>query len=298
MKSIRFNNPLFFIVLVFVIQLSLIIFRVVFIGKPASSVRAARECLHIQTNTAETDDQFFGRMWPSLHQVVDKCSYRHFRDRVKVFGSSKQYILWLNWLVDNNEHMCNSIFIHNSKSIAMEREFKRYNRKCVIYSLSDKHTETSHYQDPRYSVLTLKQNVSSQARHLGWGVDHYARDSNAVDLTYFTVVQVHKLRYDSVNIFYDGSQHIKALFTKSAFDEANLVSCQFNILYDRPKGRLARREFRATWKKLLYDRRYFVASVRRISGSNDKISILLLNICDPYCWAKYISNQPFLAKNV
>lgn len=86
--------------------------------------------------------------------------------------------------------------------------------------------------------------MSSQARHLGWGVDHCkhitcsrmniqdssdARDSNAVDLTYFTVVQVHKLRYDSVNIFYDGSQHIKALFTKSAFDEANLVSCQVKI---------------------------------------------------------------------
>ncbi|KAF1758501.1 hypothetical protein GCK72_014959 [Caenorhabditis remanei] len=298
MKFIRFTNPHVLFLLLVSIELSLFLFRSVFVGKPPSSVRAARECLHLQTNTLESDDHFFQRMWSSLHQVVDKCSYRHFRDRIKVIGSAKQSILWLNWLVDTNDHQCNAIFIHSSKSVAMERELKRYTRKCVVYSLSDKHTETARYQDPRYSVLTLKQNVSSKARHLGWGVDHYARDADSVDLAYFTVVQVHKLRYDSINIFYDGSQHIKSLFTKSPFDEANLATCQFNIIYKRPKGRLARRDFRYNWKRLLYDRRYLVANVRRLHGSDDALSILLLNISEPYCWAKYISNQPFVPKNV
>ncbi|CAI2351627.1 unnamed protein product [Caenorhabditis sp. 36 PRJEB53466] len=297
MQSIRLANPFSIFLLLIAADFTCFLFRVVFIGRPPSSVREARECLHFHTATVENDDQFFRRLWPSLHQVIDKCSYRHFRERIKVIGSPKLSILWLNWLVDADDHVCNVVFIHDSNSVAMEREMKRFTKKCVVYSLSDKHKETTRYQDPRYSVLTLKQNISSKARHLAWGVDHYARDADAVDLAYFTVVQVHKLRYDSINIFYDGNEHIKSLFTKSPFDEANLATCQFNVIYNRPKGRLARREFRATWKRLLYDRRYLIASVRRVNGG-EALALLILNISEPYCWAKYISNQPFVAKNI
>lgn len=162
------------------------------------------------------------------------------------------------FLFQTEQHVCNAIFIHNSKSVAMERELKRYTKKCVVYSLSDKHkvitidreresnelVYSRKQQDIkiRDTVCSLWNRTLARKRDSWhgelitvrswsmkfriWLVSSDARDPDAVDLAYFTVVQVHKLRYDSINIFYDGSQHIKSLFTKSPFDDANLATCQ------------------------------------------------------------------------
>ncbi|CAB3409393.1 unnamed protein product [Caenorhabditis bovis] len=295
---IRCRNPYNVCAFLIGINVILMIFRAIFIREPQTDARAARECFHKHTNTFESEDQFFKRLWPTLHEVVDKCATKYFRHRIINFGwTPETTISWLKWNLDLPEHNCNVVFVHNMSHVELEVWFKREYPKCKMYSVSPNHEDTIRYKNPEFSPIKMKHRLNPQARSINWGGEHYSRDADSLDLVYLLHVQIHKMRYDALNIFVDGNSHIKSLFTRSPFDDANLAACQVNVFYDRPKTRLERREFRSTWKRLLYDRRYLVASVHRANNGN-QLRFFILNISDPYCWAKYVSNLPFLTKNI
>ncbi|CAI5449162.1 unnamed protein product [Caenorhabditis angaria] len=293
----KLSHPSVIFLILISIHLTTTILKLIFVPKPATTIRGARECLHSFTPVRESDDSFFRRMWPTLHQIVDKCSAKHFKNRFVRYGSGENSIIWLPWLVDHETHKCNTVFVLDENNLSMERELKRNNPKCHVYSVSENHPEVNRFQNPEYSILTMKHKMNPKSRQINWGTDHYARDADSMDLVYFLMVQVHRPRFDSINLFYGGSDQIKLLFTKSPFDDANLSSCQFNVIYDRPKTRLQRRAFKNTWRRLLYDRRYLITNVRKLSSGN-RISIFIINISEPYCWAKYVSNFPFIPKNI
>ncbi|CAD6198830.1 unnamed protein product [Caenorhabditis auriculariae] len=291
MGFVRFQSPYALFAVLFGLQFLVLLTRLVFFRQNSTDVRIARQCLHDASFPYDNEDDFHKNIWPDLHRIAFLCSFKRFRKDVSTFGRGKHAVNWLNGKVTAPEHKCNIIFLRNDSAVETELDLKRRMSNCTVYSVSSE-LSSEDSRKPGSSIVSFVFNLELYPQR--WKPLDDERDiRESMDIVKFISLETKLKRIDALNVFTNGAEHIRNLFSKSAFDTAKIRVCQLNLIYPRPRSKSTKQAFYDVWKRILYDRRYFLTSVRRLPNSDD-LMLFILNVSDPYCWAKYISlNIPF-----
>ncbi|PAV66499.1 hypothetical protein WR25_22524 [Diploscapter pachys] len=99
-------------------------------------------------------------------------------------------------------------------------------------------------------------------------------------------LHIYRLQLASTVLPYEELSELR-LYSNGPMENTKIRTCQMNVHYPKPRTGVERREFHNIWKRILKDERYMVTAVRHMSDA--VTAIFLINIRDPYCWAKYIT---------
>ncbi|PAV63575.1 hypothetical protein WR25_20847 [Diploscapter pachys] len=200
-----------------------------------------------------------------------------------MYGKGINSVYWMNSKVEADNHVCNIVFIRQDDNLMTEVEMMKALYKCKMFVVSprvassDNDTVPLHIYRMQLASKILPYDELSELR----------RDKTQIDLVFFVMNYVRRYRIDQINVFQNGKGYLKGLYSNGPMENTKIRTCQMNVHYPKPRTGVERREFHNIWKRILKDERYMVTAVRHM---NDKVTaIFLINIRDPYCWAKYIT---------